>query len=648
MERRQQQRRRNDNIAAHNGVAVIGSYAYAVARQQQQQQQHHRQTIDRRRGNDDRAESRSYRKAKIYPKCLGIGIVVAVLLLQTLLISQQHHSIPFESRRQAIATKATTDRSSSAGTRRVGSIGKQQLQKQQQRQQQRPLRGGTSSGNRSDDESDRNGGTTRLSHSSSILDSRQNRNTTTSFLPWPWSSSASTTSSNWQDGVPEWVRKYVEWHVEMRRRFPGRALLDHPDAPKLLIRTCLGLCGGLNDRIGQLPWDLYLANRTNRLLLLHWHRPLPLENFLLPNVLDWSVPREIKGFFVPPPPGATSVKEVDNYAQQEQDQYLTRVVSRNDMKLVRNITDLFEGYPSDAPNLEFWKTQLDEAIRRATTSTGKFQKEKLLRHRLLGHIGERYLEDRLRTLGEIDMIHRTPTFGNIFRLFFRPSPALQAEVDDVYRELDVVPGKYTAAHCRVRHPKATPLNVNVRGKDDRFPADRTGLPWTGEAKATAIRTATRALQCAKTLSQSPEEPIYFYADSSDLVQHVTNSTSTTERRRFVANSTDNSRGLAVLQIAHIVSRNVSKQETVHIDRQKGRDVQAYLPTFVDLIMAINARCVTYGVGYYAVLATKISGTTCTLQYQKEAWGSIGGRGEQPTTISGADAAGHHSKRCLLE
>jgi hypothetical protein len=38
-----------------------------------------------------------------------------------------------------------------------------------------------------------------------------------------------------------------------------------------------------------------------------------------------------------------------------------------------------------------------------------------------------------------------------------------------------------------------------------------------------------------------------------------------------------------------------------------RDPPAYYATFVDLFLAVHARYVTYGIGYYAVFATKISG-----------------------------------------
>jgi hypothetical protein len=75
-----------------------------------------------------------------------------------------------------------------------------------------------------------------------------------------------------------------------------------------------------------------------------------------------------------------------------------------------------------------------------------------------------------------------------------------------------------------------------------------------------------------------------------------------------------------LSLSMTVVGRPATDENAHIDKQKGRPATAYYGTFLDLFLAINARCVTYGVGYYAVFASKISHTSCKLLYQEEAWG----------------------------
>jgi hypothetical protein len=407
-------------------------------------------------------------------------------------------------------------------------------------------------------------------------------------------SSSSLRPLNSSQNLPAWIQNYLHWHQKQRAAFPGMKLFTDPAAPTLLIRTCLGLCGGLHDRLGQLPWDLYLANQTGRVLLMHWHRPVPLENFLVPGELDWTVPKDVPGFF-----SKTKVR-----------------VARGELKIVRGYPELFQDYSSERPTDEFWNEHLDKALERS--KTGSMKHEKVLRHRILGHLNEDKLEERLVALGETDMLHWTSSYGGIFWMFFRPSPAVQIELDAVYRELDLSPGHYSAVHCRVRHPKATPSNVMVKGKDEK-----KGLPWEGASRDFAVETATRALKCAQTLLDELNEPVYLFSDSNDLVRYMSHEL---KDPKFVAGNMsifkENKVNAAALKIAeetNVLAREMST-ENAHIDRQKGRDPPAYYATFVDLFLAVHARCVTYGIGYYAVFATKISGISCKLLYQEEAWG----------------------------
>jgi hypothetical protein len=402
------------------------------------------------------------------------------------------------------------------------------------------------------------------------------------------------------DRLPEWIQRYVRWHARMREEFPGSALYLDPQAPQLLIRTCLGICGGLNDRLGQLPWDVYLANQTNRLLLIHWHRPVPIDHFLQPNIVNWTVDSNVPGFG-PPLRNA-------------------RTYSRDEMRTARSYTDLFEGYASDRPDADFWDTHLDEALQRAIT--GEFRNHKVLRFNLLGHIAEDQLETRLQTLGETDLLHWSPSFGILFRAFFRPSPGVQNDLNDLYRTLGMSPGTYSAVHCRVRHPKAHPPHMVVLGKNANYNADKSGLPWTGETKSFAIATATQAITCAETLLETKEEPMYLLSDSADLVRYMSvelpnaSSTSHTEAR----NDPVTAQALEVVKRARVVS-TVGQTDVAHIDKNKGRAPREYSSTFVDFYVAAQARCVTFGVGFYALFAAKVSGTSCRLLYQQEAWGT---------------------------
>ena len=149
------------------------------------------------------------------------------------------------------------------------------------------------------------------------------------------------------------------------------------------------------------------------------------------------------------------------------------------------------------------------------------------------------------------------------------------------------------------------------------------MPWEGITREFAVDTATDALQCAKTLRNEANEPIYFFSDSNDLVRYLTrelqNETFVSANHTLLKNSAVDWKILQEIQTSNVVARDVNLENT-HIDRQKGRLPPAYYGTFVDLYLAINARCITFGIGYYAVFAAKISGTKCKKLYAEEAWG----------------------------
>jgi hypothetical protein len=177
--------------------------------------------------------------------------------------------------------------------------------------------------------------------------------------------------------------------------------------------------------------------------------------------------------------------------------------------------------------------------------------------------------------------------------------------------------------CRSISSHFTVSFFRIKGKWDAHPADKTGLPWEGRTREFAVDTATDALQCAKTLRNEPNEPIYFFSDSNDLVRYFTrelyNKTFVTANQTMLRENAVDWKALQEIQTSKVVARDVDLENT-HIDRQKGRAPPAYYGTFLDLFLAINARCITFGIGYYAVFAAKISGTKCKLLYAEETWG----------------------------
>ena len=220
----------------------------------------------------------------------------------------------------------------------------------------------------------------------------------------------------------------------------------------------------------------------------------------------------------------------------------------------------------------------------------------------------------------------------IFHAFFRPSDAIQLRVQAAFREMDVQPFHYDAIHMRVGHPSFSGLKkTRDFGNINRFE----------DNPVMCLRDAAKAIQCAKqlALSQSkgtnvgnrpsnestPFLPIYFFSDSSELVQTVTHppvhfqpfNTSPAESqlqafeelKKALNNgrSDNNTHNSAPIKI---VSRENATVTHISGDiKKKGLDkdnaFEAFASTFVDLYIASQARCINLGVGNFAYLAFKI-------------------------------------------
>jgi hypothetical protein len=404
-----------------------------------------------------------------------------------------------------------------------------------------------------------------LTGNSSTLVSNSNSNTSVTSPP--------TNDADYdKEGLPAWVTNYFEWHGQMRQQFPDQELFEHDDAPKILLKYCKWkdrvICGGLYDRMGTIPKVLYVANRTNRVLLIKWYVPMKVETFLLPVAINWTSPHH--------------------------DRLRSRNFFRNNLQK-----------PKSAKHFIQWaldKPAVDEHL--------------LVVHREANSLN---LKKELLALNETDTIEKTTTFGKLWRALFRPSPLVQDEIDATMESLGLEPGKYSATHCRVRHPGRFAEIVSGKNGSE---ADVTGLPWHGPNKEMALASAVRALQCTQWLSNSTEEPVYFYSDSEDLVHHllVEQNQSKTETTTLLAKNNETKldrKRRSVLKSTILAARDVSRWPTAHLDRQVGLPAEAYVSTFVDLYIAASARCISFGVGNFGYLAAKISGTDCVVLHEKQ-------------------------------
>ena len=102
--------------------------------------------------------------------------------------------------------------------------------------------------------------------------------------------------------LPDWVKQYAAWHSEQRQRFLDAKRNNSTSANdiKFLISRCLehDTCGGASDRLQDMPYNLMLANQTNRLLLVRWEKPGRLQHYLIPptNGIDWTLEGEMYNY----------------------------------------------------------------------------------------------------------------------------------------------------------------------------------------------------------------------------------------------------------------------------------------------------------------------------------------------------------------
>ena len=148
-----------------------------------------------------------------------------------------------------------------------------------------------------------------------------------------------------------------------------------------------------SDRLKTIAYFLRVANESQRILLIYWQRPAPLEHFLQPppDGLDWRVPDWMKINFWKNP----IIRGTDQSS---------RAVERKHLVVV-------DGRIQD------------------TNGGGAYYNE----HRAEG-------EPPMREV-----------LGGVWRKLFVPSDAVQRRLDEQTKKLGLTPGKYVAVHARLKY-----------------------------------------------------------------------------------------------------------------------------------------------------------------------------------------------------
>lgn len=97
------------------------------------------------------------------------------------------------------------------------------------------------------------------------------------------------------------MKHYFDWHRIQTARVTSTnwwqtTTTTNTNPRRYLIVRCLkhDRCGGLSTRLKPLLVFVAMAAHTQRILYIRWEHPYPLEYFLLPQAINWTVPDYIQ------------------------------------------------------------------------------------------------------------------------------------------------------------------------------------------------------------------------------------------------------------------------------------------------------------------------------------------------------------------
>ncbi|KAG7369771.1 hypothetical protein IV203_027517 [Nitzschia inconspicua] len=343
------------------------------------------------------------------------------------------------------------------------------------------------------------------------------------------------TSPHSTSSLPQWMEDYFVWHNHTKSNL-NKA---NWNSTKYLIIGCFEShknCGGISDRLKPLPMTLLQAYRYQRLLLIWWEKPKPLEEFLLPpsGGVDWIAPQWLR-------------------------ENLKREMGE---RAIGSWTGSFE---QGEALLQGGHFKVSIVFKIQTPSAGEnLFREKLQKDQGSSRDGSTYKE----------------VFHHLFRRFFRPVHRIQDQIDQKMQAQGLIPGEYTAAHLRALYGK----------RNDRDLVEMVDLAVLG-------------VNCASNLS--PGRPVYFASDSS-----------------FATKAAQTYAHMHGLPVTSLGPSNVTEatRNPIHLDKDpdwRARNPSSYDPTFVDLYMLAQSRCVAHSNGGYGSFGSLLSyDADCNMRFFK--------------------------------
>lgn len=271
------------------------------------------------------------------------------------------------------------------------------------------------------------------------------------------------------------MKEYFDWHrVQTTTMTPTNWY--HEKRKYLIIRCLRGQrCGGLSDRIKPMPVFVALAAHTRRILMIRWTKPAPLEEFLVPNEINWTMP----AYFVPVMNDPNRHKNLTGY-----------MLKASNIRQAEDIVVVETKMQTQYGGVELYscvtETMLNHTLDRTTTT---------YKHCNMG-VGAPWL-------WSADLYRAV--YHDVFRIIFRPHPNVQTLIDEKMAGSGLIPGQFIGAHYRSNYNLCT--------------EERIGTHTIQHA------AQTQAL-CAAKMKLEKNYPVYFASDSSTATQAVRNNNTT--------------------------------------------------------------------------------------------------------------------------
>lgn len=358
--------------------------------------------------------------------------------------------------------------------------------------------------------------------------------------------------------VPDWLEEYLssqplseEAHIQM---------LQDPNE-KFIVMTCDKYrgnkqeeCGGLSDRLKQLPFFLWLAHKHNRRFLIRYTKPSPLENFLVPpddGQFDWRLP--------------------DGYFEAERTAYVNR--DPETYKRMRRF------HWDKRIHLEPWNTT-----------------------RVI-FVNNNMAMDNIMSNMTLTGMHQYDVFPGIFRRMFQPSEGVWKVIEETAEQNNLTAGNYAAAHLRLKWPIKPPNRLirlaNAAGGDKKgggLNLDSNETVWNYQILADNV------IDCAMQIMPETKR-IYFSSDSNEPVEYLAKESPWSGR-----NQTNRS---IEEEIPKVVTHLDVEEEPIHFDMAHIKDPTKLYPLFVDLWILSHAKCTSHGKGGFPRFVSVLAGNLDT-------------------------------------